>query len=72
MYLENFEKIEPMMLMSIINMKLRNEFDGDLDDLAKTYAIDRHMLEEKLATSDVQFNPQLGKFIESSLCCAES
>jgi hypothetical protein len=63
MYLEKFETMEVMMLMSIINMKLRNDFSGDLDDLAKTHAIDRRLLETKLATADLKFDSTLGRFL---------
>lgn len=30
MNLANFEKMDPVMLMSIVNMKLRDDFGGDL------------------------------------------
>jgi hypothetical protein len=43
-------------------MKLRDEFSGDLDELVKTYAIDRHSLEEKLTTAGFKFFPELGQF----------
>jgi len=62
MYLSNFEKMNPIMLMSIINMKLRDEFDGDLNELLKTYTIDRHCLEEKLATAGFKYLPEIGQF----------
>ena len=63
MYLANFEIIEPMMLVSIINIKLRNEFNGDLNKLVKVHSIDRGTLERKLAGSDVAFNAGSGKFM---------
>jgi hypothetical protein len=62
MYLANFEKMDPVMLMSMVNMKLRDEFAGDLDDLAKSYAINRESLEEKLASAGFRFFPELGQF----------
>ena len=62
MYLDNFETMDPIMLMSIVNMKLRDEFNGDLDELAKTYSIDRDALEKKLATSELTFTPAIGRF----------
>jgi hypothetical protein len=62
MYLVNFETMDPVMLMSMVNMKLRDEFAGDLDELAKTYAISRHRLEEKLASAGFTFFPELGQF----------
>ena len=62
MYLQNFQKMDPVMLMSMVNMKLRDEFNGNLDELVKTYAIDRHSLEEKLTTAGFKFFPELGQF----------
>ena len=62
MNLEKFEKMDPVMLMSIVNMKLRDECDGNLDDLVKTYAINRQALEEKLAVAGYNFIAQVGQF----------
>ena len=62
MNLEKFEKMDPVMLMSIVNMKLRDECDGNLDDLVKTYAINRQALEEKLAVVGYNFIAQVGQF----------
>lgn len=62
MNLENFEKMDPVMLMSIVNMKLRDECNGNLNDLVKTYAINRQALEEKLAASGYNFLVQVGQF----------
>lgn len=66
MYLDKFQKMDPIMLMSIINMKLRNEFNGNLDELVKTYSIDLHALEKKLIDSGFTFNKALGKFLPVS------
>lgn len=62
MFLDNYEEMDPVMLMSIINMKLRNEFNGELDDLVKTYSLDKKRLEQKLADADFIFNAELGQF----------
>lgn len=62
MFLDNYEEMDPVMLMSIINMKLRNEFNGELDDLVKTYSLDKKRLEQKLADADFIFNTELGQF----------
>ncbi len=40
MNLTKFETMDTVMLMSIINLKLRDEFNGDLDELAKFFDID--------------------------------
>ena len=62
MYLDNFENMDPVMIMSIVNMKLRNEFNGDLEELTKTYNLDRKRLEEKLNTADFHYIKEIGQF----------
>jgi len=63
MYLTTYATMDPIILMSIINMKLRNEFNNDLHDLVTTYAIDRRGLEKKLANAGFVFDEKAGKFI---------
>ncbi|MEH0713769.1 Uncharacterised protein [Vibrio owensii] len=62
MNLANFESMDPIMLMSIVNMKLRDDFGGDLDKLVAFFDIDRAALEAKLATADFEFLPDAGQF----------
>ncbi|WP_045495535.1 DUF4250 domain-containing protein [Vibrio hyugaensis] len=62
MNLANFESIDPIMLMSIVNMKLRDDFGGDLDKLVVFFDIDRAALEAKLATAGFDFLPDAGQF----------
>ncbi|MGF1722543.1 DUF4250 domain-containing protein [Vibrio kyushuensis] len=62
MNLSNFETMDPIMLMSIVNMKLRDEFGGDLDKLAVYFEIDKTALEAKLATAGFDFLPDAGQF----------
>lgn len=62
MYLENFEKMDPLMTMSMVNMKLRNEFSGNLEELTKTYSLDRQRLEDKLKTAGFHYNEEVGQF----------
>lgn len=62
MNLANFATIDPIMLMSIINMKLRDDFGGDLDKLVNYFDIDRSALEAKLASAGFEFLPQVGQF----------
>lgn len=62
MNLTNFESMDPVMLMSIVNMKLRDDFGGDLDKLTAFFDIDRAALEAKLATAGFDFLPQAGQF----------
>ncbi|WP_199437775.1 DUF4250 domain-containing protein [Vibrio owensii] len=62
MNLANFESTDPIMLMSIVNMKLRDDFGGDLDKLVAFFDIDRAALEAKLATAGFDFLPDAGQF----------
>ncbi|EEY39176.1 DUF4250 domain-containing protein [Vibrio mimicus] len=62
MNLANFATMDPIMLMSIINMKLRDDFSGDLDKLVSYFDIDRSALEAKLASAGFEFLPQVGQF----------
>ncbi len=62
MDLTQFETMDTVMLMSIINLKLRDEFNGDLDELVKFFDIDRHALEAKLATAGFTFLPKAKQF----------
>ncbi len=62
MNLANFESMDPVMLMSIVNMKLRDDFAGDLDKLANFFDIDRSALEAKLASAGFDFLPEAGQF----------
>ncbi len=62
MNLANFESMDPVMLMSIVNMKLRDDFAGDLDKLANFFDIDRAALEAKLASAGFDFLPEAGQF----------
>lgn len=62
MNLANFATMDPIMLMSIINMKLRDDFGGDLDKLVNYFDIDRSALEAKLARAGFEFLPQVGQF----------
>ncbi|ENM3736246.1 DUF4250 domain-containing protein [Vibrio cholerae] len=62
MNLANFATMDPIMLMSIINMKLRDDFGGDLDKLVNYLDIDRSALEAKLASAGFEFLPQVGQF----------
>ncbi|ANQ17794.1 TPA: DUF4250 domain-containing protein [Vibrio parahaemolyticus] len=62
MNLANFESMDPVMLMSIVNMKLRDDFGGDLDKLVAFFDIDRAALEAKLAAAGFDFLPEAGQF----------
>ncbi|CAM2918238.1 MULTISPECIES: DUF4250 domain-containing protein [Vibrio] len=62
MNLANFASMDTVMLMSIVNMKLRDDFNGDLDKLVAYFDIDRTALEAKLATAGFEFLPEAGQF----------
>lgn len=52
---------DPMMLMSVINMKLR-DFYSDLDALCEDLNIDRNELEKTLSAAGFEYNKELNKF----------
>ena len=58
--MENLPK-DPMMLMSVINMKLR-DFYPSLDELCEDMEIDRNELENKLNQAGFEYNAELNKF----------
>lgn len=62
MNLANYETMDPVMLMSIVNMKLRDDFGGDLDKLVAYFDIDRSSLEARLASAGFDFLPDAGQF----------
>ena len=52
---------DPMMLMSFINMKLRDRY-GSLDELCDDLNIDRQWLEDKLRAVGMEYSPEHNKF----------
>ena len=52
---------DPMMLVSFINMKLR-DFYPSLDALCEDMDIDKGQLLEKLASAGFEYNQNLNKF----------
>ena len=62
MNLANFEKMDPVMLMSIVNMKLRDDFAGDLYRVVNFYEIDKAALIAKLASAGFEFLPEAKQF----------
>ena len=52
---------DPMMLLSFINMKLRDQYDS-LDELCASMDIDRRELVSRLAEAGFEYNPQQNKF----------
>ncbi|ANS86158.1 DUF4250 domain-containing protein [Vibrio scophthalmi] len=62
MDLANFKSMDTIMLMSIVNLKLRDDFNGDLDELVAFFDIDKTDLETKLASAGFEFLPEVGQF----------
>jgi hypothetical protein len=58
--MDNLPK-DPMMLTSLINMKLR-DFYPSLDALCEDMDIDKGQLLEKLASAGFEYNQNLNKF----------
>ncbi len=52
---------DPYMLLSMINMKLRDDY-SDLDSLCEDLDIDRKQLESKLGTIDYKYIPGINQF----------
>lgn len=52
---------DPYMLLSMINMKLRDEYQ-DLDDLCKSFDIDKASLIEKLANIGFAYDSSTNQF----------
>lgn len=52
---------DPIMLMSFINMKLR-DFYPDLDTLCEDMDIDKGQLLEKLASAGFEYSPENNRF----------
>lgn len=52
----------PMMLLSVVNTQLRDEFSS-LDELCAFFNADRDDIEEKLAAIEYTYDPDLNKFI---------
>ena len=55
---------EPVMLLSFINLKLRDFYD-DLDALCDDLDIDRQEIENKLAVIDYRYDSEKQLFVES-------
>lgn len=53
---------DPVMLLSMINMKLR-DFYPSIQDLCEDLQIDRKDLEERLAAIDYAYDPDSNQFV---------
>lgn len=54
MNLNNFATMDVNMLLSLVNMQLRDRFD-DLDDLCKAQDLDKEALVTRLASGDFHY-----------------
>ncbi|CAM3826290.1 DUF4250 domain-containing protein [Aeromonas bestiarum] len=61
MNLNNFATMDVNMLLSLINMQLRDRYD-DLDDLCKAQDLDQAALIAKLASGDFHYRPDQKQF----------
>lgn len=61
MKLSNFEKMDPNLLVGLVNTALRNDYD-DLRDLAKSQGIEASALEERLAQIGYVYVPEQNQF----------
>jgi hypothetical protein len=59
--LAHFATMDVNMLLSIINMKLRDEFET-LDELARFYEIDPNALEQRLKEAGFEYQKSLNQF----------
>ncbi|MGJ8582164.1 MAG: DUF4250 domain-containing protein [Psychromonas sp.] len=63
--LENYKKMDVNMLLSIVNMKLRNE-QKTLDDLCATYEMSKETLMERLAAAGFIYDLSNHQFKQST------
>lgn len=61
MEIKNYETMDPNMLLSIVNMKLRDEFNT-LDDLVKSNNIVKEKLEKRLDDIGYDYCEDLNQF----------
>ena len=52
---------DPIMLLSVVNMKLRDEY-SDLDDLCASLGIDKSELEKKLGSAGFSYVKEQNQF----------
>ena len=57
----NFERIDPHLLLGIVNTALRNDFDS-FEDLCLTHDIDAEALRKRLALGGYAYNESAGQF----------
>ncbi|WP_394136108.1 DUF4250 domain-containing protein [Aliivibrio fischeri] len=58
---EKMASMDPVILMSMVNMKIRDEF-GDLDSYVKFYELDKDALIKKLADAGFDYLEEAKQF----------
>lgn len=61
MSLANFKTMDPFILLSAVNMQLRDEYSS-LDELCSTNDIDKNELIEKLKAAGFEYNASQNQF----------
>lgn len=61
MALQKFQNMDPHMLLSIVNMKLRDQYSS-LNDLARSYDIDAEALCKKLSEAGYHYQTISNQF----------
>jgi hypothetical protein len=61
MDLSNYLRMDPHLLIGLVNTELRNHCDS-LDELVKTHHLDERELVGKLARADYIYRPELNQF----------
>lgn len=62
MDLENFKTMDVFMLLSIVNLKLRDYY-GSLDSLCEDLNIDKNFLIERLKSANYVYNEENNQFV---------
>ena len=61
MSLDNYKTMDPFILLSAVNMQLRDE-DSSLDDLCKAHDSDKDILVERLKSAGFEYVPEQNQF----------
>ncbi len=61
MNLSTYEKMDPHLLVGLVNTALRNDCDS-LDDLVKTHDLERSALEKRLGTAGYRYVAEQNQF----------
>ena len=61
MRLTDFRRMDPHLLVGLVNTELRNQAE-DLEDLVKTHGLDRDALVARLAAAGYEYRPEQRQF----------